>query len=379
MRTVKYPLMTSAGQFGSPQKGPPLVGGERSVQSNRSVILRYGLAVVSVALALLATLVLQHYRFRGVVLSLFLFAIALTVWYADVGPAILAIVLSILCFIYFFSPPIYSLAFSVADVPAILILLSFAVLIVRFSAVRRRVEGQILRARDELLADIDERKKAEEKLQRSEAYLAEAERLSKTASWAWSPVTQQSLYWSEEMFRIFGFDPQQGLPPAETFWERVHREDRDDMIKLMRVAIQEKREYVHEHRIVMPDGTVKHIHAVGHPLLDAAGGIVEYVGTLADVTERKQAEQARQELEEQWRAAYECNPTMYFIIDAAGEIVSVNTFGAEQLGYSVGELIGQPVLSVFYQRTRSECCSATRQEVFRAARPDDEVGGEENP
>jgi len=70
---------------------------------------------------------------------------------------------------------------------------------------------------------------------------------------------------------------------------------------------------------------------------------------LLEVTE---AQQARQEIEEQWRAAFENNPTMYFIVDAAGAIASVNTFGAEQLGYTVVELVGQPVLNVFFEPDR---------------------------
>jgi PAS domain-containing protein len=124
------------------------------------------------------------------------------------------------------------------------------------------------------------------------------------------------------------------------------------MYELVRKAVQQKTEYAHDHRIVLPDGIVKHIHAIGHPLLDAAGEVVEYIGTSMDVTELKHAEQARRELEEQWRAAFESNPTMYFIVDAAGAIASVNAFGAEQLGYSVSELVGQPVLSVFYEPDR---------------------------
>jgi K+-sensing histidine kinase KdpD len=79
-----------------------------------------------------------------------------------VGPAALSIVLSILCFVYFFSPPIYSFAFSAADLPAGLILVFFGVLIASFSAVRRRTEGQLLQARDELQMDIEHRKRAEQ-------------------------------------------------------------------------------------------------------------------------------------------------------------------------------------------------------------------------
>ena len=107
--------MTSPDQFGPPERGSPQSQKKPSLRNIPSAILRYGLAVVSVGLAVLATLFLQHYRFRGV--ALFLFAIAVTVWYAGVAPAILASVLSILCFIYFFSPPIYSFAFRLSDMP----------------------------------------------------------------------------------------------------------------------------------------------------------------------------------------------------------------------------------------------------------------------
>jgi PAS domain S-box-containing protein len=147
------------------------------------------------------------------------------------------------------------------------------------------------------IQDITERKRDEQELRRSQAYLAEAQRLTHTASWAWSPLTSETPCWSEEMFRIFGFDPRQGPPTSEAFWERVHPEDRDGMYELMRRAAREKTEYEHDHRIVLPDGTVKHIHAIGHPVVNRAGDAVEFVGTAVDVTERKRAEEALQRSE----------------------------------------------------------------------------------
>ena len=282
--------MTSPDQFGPPEWNSPRSQKKRSLRNIPSAILRYGLAVVSVALAVLASLFLQHYKFRGV--ALFLFAIAVTAWYAGVAPAMLATVLSILCFIYFFSPPIYSLAFSLADVPAILILLSFALLIIRFSAIRRRIERQLLQVRDALQSEVVERTQQASLLRRSEAYLAEAQRLSKTGSWAWRPVTGEPLYWSEEMCRIFGLNPQEGVPTTQTFFQRIHREDLDRTCELLKKAADGNMDYEHEHRIVLLDGTVKHIHAMGHPVLDENGRVTEYVGTAMDVTERKRAEEA---------------------------------------------------------------------------------------
>jgi signal transduction histidine kinase len=141
-----------------------------------------------------------------------------------------------------------------------------------------------------------ERKLTQESLRRSETYLAEAQRLTHTGSWAFIPFTAQTIYWSEETFRIFALDPQQGPPTSEAFRQRVHPEDRDSVYELMRKAALEKTEYEHHYRIVLPDGTVKHIHAIGHPVFNHAGEVVEFVGTAIDVTERKRAEQERERL-----------------------------------------------------------------------------------
>ncbi|HEY0366333.1 MAG TPA: PAS domain-containing protein, partial [Pyrinomonadaceae bacterium] len=130
-----------------------------------------------------------------------------------------------------------------------------------------------------------ERKQAREELQRSESYLAEAQRLSHTGSWAFN--ARQALYWSEENFRIWGFDPQEGLPDRETMLQRIHPEDRDTMLEYVQKALDEKRDYAIEFRIMLPDGTVKHIHGLGHPVFNASGELVEVVGTQLDVTERK--------------------------------------------------------------------------------------------
>ena len=145
--------------------------------------------------------------------------------------------------------------------------------------------------------DLTERQRAEEALRRSEAYLAEAQRLSHTGTSVYN-ATGTVLYWSEESYRIWGFDPLQGLPDRETAWQRIHPDDRDRVRAEVLEALRQKREYVVEFRIVLPDGTVKHLESTGHPLLAADGERGEIVGTHVDVTERVRAQEQSEKLRE---------------------------------------------------------------------------------
>jgi len=194
--------------------------------------------------------------------------------------------------------------------------------------------------------DITERKRAEEALRQSEAHLAEAQRLSHAGSWAWNPATRESLYWSEEMFRIFGLNPQEDVPTTETYWQRIHPEDLDRTRELLLKVAAGNTDYEHDHRIVLPDGSVKHIHAIGHPVLDENGQVAQYVGTAVDVTERKRAEEALRESETLFRTFVDHAADAFFVLDIEqGKITDVNREACESLGYTRQELIGMTPLA----------------------------------
>src|SRR5882762_5561671 len=132
----------------------------------------------------------------------------------------------------------------------------------------------------------------EEKLKRSEAYLAEAQRLTHTGSWAWRVAGRDALHLSEEWYRIYGFDPEKGMPAWEKRLQRTHPEDRAKWQGAIDRAIAEKSDYEVEFRILLPGGMVKYIHTVGHPVLNASGDLVQFVGSSMDITQRKLAEEA---------------------------------------------------------------------------------------
>jgi PAS domain S-box-containing protein len=168
-----------------------------------------------------------------------------------------------------------------------------------FSREIRRPDQQLLNMLATIGSQIGqfmERKRAEQALRRGAAWLAQAQRLSHIGTWVMNGTTRRFLYWSNESYRIWGFNPLQGLPSREDFWGRIHPDDRERVWGKVHEAMREQRDFFAEFRILLPDGTVKHLEANTRHEFSPQGALLEVLCTSVDVTERKRAQDEHEKL-----------------------------------------------------------------------------------
>jgi PAS domain S-box-containing protein len=194
-------------------------------------------------------------------------------------------------------------------------------------ALRHR-EQELRKARNELEKKVAERTS---ELRRSEAYLAEAQRLSHTGSWALTVATREIVHLSDQFYQIFGLDPERGMPSLQTVRQLIHPEDRFTAAEIVDKAIRKGKGFELDYRIVLPEGTIKFIHVVAHPVFNTSGDLVEFLGTVVDVTERKRAEEDLRESERRYREGQ---------IELA-HVNRVTTMG--QLTASIAHEVNQPI------------------------------------
>jgi PAS domain S-box-containing protein len=151
------------------------------------------------------------------------------------------------------------------------------------SSAERDAAGDLVRVLG-VAQDVTERTRLENELRKSEAYLAEGQRLSHMGSWAWK-VVSGGLFWSQEMFRMFGIDPEKTKPSHALFLERLHPEDRPRVEKDLDRALRERTDFESKFRILRPEGSTRFVHSLGRPTFNDSGEIVEFIGVGMDVTE----------------------------------------------------------------------------------------------
>jgi PAS domain S-box-containing protein len=256
--------------------------------------LAYATAIVLVALAVILTALMSRVFTPEPIGLLLLSAVIATAWLAGFGPALLAIALGIAAFVYDITPlgsfslekqNLFVLGLSEASRLSLFIVVSLIVSSV--IAAQNRATEAVRRSRDELQAAIEGLKRTESALLKAETYLTEAQRLSQTGSFAWKVSTKQNS-WSDQIFRIFELD-QATIPTFELILERTHPDDRANLQAVFDRAVKDGRDYEMQYRLLMPNGSVKHVHAMAHSRKDQSGD-TEFVGAIIDVTAAKEAE-----------------------------------------------------------------------------------------
>jgi PAS domain S-box-containing protein len=206
-----------------------------------------------------------------------------------------------------------------------------------------RIVPSIHRALAEAKEKLD-RKRAEEALRRSEAYLAEAQRLSHTGSFGWD-VSTGRIYWSRETFRIFGYEPGATIT-VEDVLNRAHPEDRTLVRRQIAHLSEDGRDFDFEHRLMMTDGSVRYVRVVGHRAKEGESGC-EFVGAITDITERKRADEALRQSEERFRTMADTLPVVMWITALDPEKILYVSPSFERIwGLSREELYENPGLSM---------------------------------
>jgi PAS domain S-box-containing protein len=273
--------------------------------SKEPAISRYTVAILSVAVAAVAAQILTVFLHTEPIASSMISAVMFAAWFGGFAPGLLAIGLALLAFHYYVVPPVNSFtlkhdlfSLGLQELPR-LFLFSIAALFVTFlSSTQRRAVESLRRSRDDLVVAAKTQSENEAALRSSQMYLAEAQRLSQTGSFGWN-TSSGEIFWSEESFRIFGYDNTPSVT-LEMVLERVHPEDKAFVQCTLDRASGDGKDFDYEHRLLMPDGSVKYLHVVAHAVRDRIG-ILRFVGALMDVTAAKGAEDALRESEQRFR------------------------------------------------------------------------------
>jgi PAS domain S-box-containing protein len=254
----------------------------------------YALAVLSVAVAVIATEFLARLLQTEPIALLMLCAVIFTAWLGGLGPALFAITLSLFIFYYNLVEPTNSFVWKhdlfsvhISELPRLVLFALTALLVALAVAAQRKATEALRRSHDDLQVAMEHQRRVESALRHSEMYLTEAQRLSGTGSFGWN-LSNGEIFWSDENFRIFQYD-RTTKPTLELIVQRTHPEDRAVVQETIDRASREGKDFEHQYRLLMPDGSVKYVHAMAHATRDEKGTI-EFIGAITDVTAAREIE-----------------------------------------------------------------------------------------
>src|SRR5229473_2654847 len=257
-------------------------------------ISHYAVAALSVAVGIIAAELITRLFHAEAIASSMLCAVIFAAWFGGFGPALLAIALALSAFHYYLVPPINSFtwkdglfAVGMSEVPRLLLFSITSLVVASLISAQRRATETLRLSRDDLRVAMEDQRRIEAALLRSEMYLTEAQRLSGTGSFGWN-IANGEIIWSDQTFRIFGGD-RTTKPTVEFIVQRTHPEDRAAVQQTIGRASVDGKDFEHEYRLLMPDGSVKYVHALARAVRDASGSI-EFVGAVTDVTVAKETE-----------------------------------------------------------------------------------------
>ncbi len=206
------------------------------------------------------------------------------------------------------------------------------------------------------IRDVSERKIAEEKRRQNEANLAKAQQIAHLGSWELdlsnlNRINENSLTWSDEIFRIFGYEPGEIEVSNENFFRAVHPEDRERVMAVMVEAIHSGNPYSIEHRIILPDGQERSVHSQAEIIYSESGQPLRVVGTGQDITERKQAQAMLQQSESRFRTAISEAPVPIMIHREDGKVLQISKGWTEYSGYDLEDV---PTIQDWAERAYGE-------------------------
>jgi PAS domain S-box-containing protein len=203
------------------------------------------------------------------------------------------------------------------------------------------------------------RQQAETALERSQAYLAKAQRISRTGSFGWR-LSNGELYWSEETYRIFGVDPAASIG-LDSITQRTHPDDRESVRQVIDTASTEKKEFDFEHRLLMADGSVKYLRVVGYPQRIESGDL-EFVGAVTDITDRKNAERELQQL-------VDLVPQLIVVLNAEGKWIHANRVMREYTGLTPERYMSEGAMAKVVHPDDVQPLTGLREQGFQNGKP----------